>query len=49
MYHFSCQFVVSEGNNYSAHVADPDTLVDWDFIEQVVSSLIYSQQKQKDS
>jgi hypothetical protein len=34
----SCQFVVSEDQDYTAHFADPDTLVNWDFVEQVVSS-----------
>ena len=33
----SCQFVVSEDQDYAAHFADPDTLVNWDFVEQVVS------------
>lgn len=36
----SCQFVVSEDQDYTAHFADPDTLVNWDFVEQVVSSLV---------
>ncbi|XP_058137453.1 E3 ubiquitin-protein ligase RNF10 isoform X2 [Dasypus novemcinctus] len=31
----NCQFVVSEGQDYTAHFADPDTLVNWDFVEQV--------------
>ncbi|XP_012869743.1 PREDICTED: RING finger protein 10 [Dipodomys ordii] len=31
----SCQFVVSEDQDYTAHFADPDTLVNWDFVEQV--------------
>lgn len=35
----SCQFVVSEDQDYTVHFADPDTLVNWDFVEQVVSSL----------
>ena len=34
----SCQFVVSEDQDYTVHFADPDTLVNWDFVEQVVSS-----------
>lgn len=32
----SCQFVVSVSGDYSAHTADPDLLVDWNSIEQVV-------------
>ncbi|XP_021562379.1 RING finger protein 10 isoform X2 [Carlito syrichta] len=31
----NCQFVVSEDQDYTAHFADPDTLVNWDFVEQV--------------
>ncbi|XP_077622169.1 E3 ubiquitin-protein ligase RNF10 [Crocuta crocuta] len=31
----SCQFVVSEDQDYTVHFADPDTLVNWDFVEQV--------------
>lgn len=31
----NCQFVVSDDNDYSVHFADPDTLVSWDFVEQV--------------
>uniref|UniRef100_A0A803Y939 E3 ubiquitin-protein ligase RNF10 n=1 Tax=Meleagris gallopavo TaxID=9103 RepID=A0A803Y939_MELGA len=31
----SCQFVVSEEQDYTVHFADPDTLVNWDFVEQV--------------
>ena len=33
----SCQFVVSASGDYSIHSGDPDRLVDWDKIEQVVS------------
>ena len=33
----SCQFVVSASGDYSVHSGDPDRLVDWDKIEQVVS------------
>jgi len=33
----SCQFVVRDGCDYSVHAVDPDTLVEWDHIEQVVS------------
>ena len=31
----SCQFIVRAGEDYSAHATDPDTLVDWDCVEQV--------------
>lgn len=31
----NCQFVVSEEQDYSIHFADPDTLVNWDFVQQV--------------
>lgn len=31
----NCQFVVSEDLDYTAHFTDPDTLVNWDFVEQV--------------
>ncbi|XP_037054516.1 RING finger protein 10 isoform X3 [Peromyscus leucopus] len=31
----NCQFVVSADQDYTAHFADPDTLVNWDFVEQV--------------
>ena len=34
----SCQFVVKETGDYSVNAVDPDILVDWDLIEQVVSS-----------
>ena len=34
----SCQFVVSASGDYSMHSGDPDRLVDWDRIEQVVST-----------
>jgi len=33
----SCQFVVRHGYDYAVHAIDPDTLVEWDHIEQVVS------------
>jgi len=33
----SCQFVVRDGYDYAVHAVDPDTLVEWDRIEQVVS------------
>ena len=35
--HFSCQFVVSTSGDYTIHSGDPDRLVEWDCIEQVVS------------
>ncbi|XP_027431590.1 RING finger protein 10 isoform X2 [Zalophus californianus] len=31
----NCQFVVSEDQDYTVHFADPDILVNWDFVEQV--------------
>ncbi|XP_065423920.1 E3 ubiquitin-protein ligase RNF10 isoform X6 [Chrysemys picta bellii] len=31
----NCQFVVSEEQDYTVNFADPDTLVNWDFVEQV--------------
>ncbi|CAD6240782.1 GSCOCG00008912001-RA-CDS [Cotesia congregata] len=31
----NCQFVVNCSGNYSIHLIDPDTLVDWDLIEQI--------------
>uniref|UniRef100_A0A6I8NL11 E3 ubiquitin-protein ligase RNF10 n=1 Tax=Ornithorhynchus anatinus TaxID=9258 RepID=A0A6I8NL11_ORNAN len=31
----NCQFVVSADQDYTVHFADPDTLVNWDFVEQV--------------
>eukprot|EP00058_Branchiostoma_floridae_P024095 XP_002609585.1 hypothetical protein BRAFLDRAFT_115063 [Branchiostoma floridae] len=31
----NCQFVVRDTGDYTVHSADPDTLVDWDSIEQV--------------
>ena len=35
---FSCQFVVKESADYSVNAVDPDVLVDWDLIEQVVNT-----------
>ena len=32
----SCQFVVKDGGNYVVHAADPDLLVDWKDVQQVV-------------
>lgn len=34
---FSCQFVVRADGEYSVYLADPDALVDWEFVEQIVS------------
>eukprot|EP00092_Neocalanus_flemingeri_P006103 GFUD01006574.1.p1 GENE.GFUD01006574.1~~GFUD01006574.1.p1 ORF type:complete len:764 (+),score=229.46 GFUD01006574.1:359-2650(+) len=31
----NCQFIVKAAGDYSVHTADPDTLVDWDLVEQV--------------
>uniref|UniRef100_A0A673HLM9 E3 ubiquitin-protein ligase RNF10 n=1 Tax=Sinocyclocheilus rhinocerous TaxID=307959 RepID=A0A673HLM9_9TELE len=31
----NCQFVVIDDQDYQAHFADPDTLVDWDCVQQV--------------
>ncbi|XP_005169141.1 E3 ubiquitin-protein ligase RNF10 isoform X1 [Danio rerio] len=31
----NCQFVVSDDQDYQAHFTDPDTLVDWDCVQQV--------------
>lgn len=33
---FSCQFVVSGSGDYDVHLQDPDKLVEWECIEQVV-------------
>lgn len=35
----SFQFVVSDSGDYTIHAMDPDVLVEWDLIEQVVSVL----------
>lgn len=35
---FSCQFVVTDDQDYKAHFTDPDTLVNWDCVQQVVSA-----------
>lgn len=37
---FSCQFVVNDEQDYKAHFTDPDTLVNWDCVQQVVSALV---------
>ncbi|KAJ8263279.1 hypothetical protein COCON_G00157360 [Conger conger] len=31
----NCQFVVTEDQDYTAHFTDPDTLVNWDCVQQV--------------
>lgn len=33
----SCQFVVTDDQDYKDHFTDPDTLVNWDYVQQVVS------------
>lgn len=38
----SCQFVVTDEQDYQAHFTDPDTLVNWDCVQQVVSGLCSS-------
>lgn len=35
---FSCQFIVREGEDYSICLKNPDALVEWDYIEQIVST-----------
>ena len=37
----SFQFVVSDSGDYAIHAMDPDVLVEWDFIEQVVSFFLH--------
>ncbi|CAF88034.1 unnamed protein product, partial [Tetraodon nigroviridis] len=32
----NCQFVVNDDQDYKAHFTDPDTLVNWDCVQQVV-------------
>ena len=32
----SCQFVVKDSGDYTLQATDPDALVDWDLVEQVV-------------
>ena len=34
---FSCQFVIQDGGDYAVNIVDPDIIVDWELIEQVVS------------
>ena len=41
--YFSCQFVVKEGGDYTVHSTDPDLLVEWNNIEQVVSEFLLSE------
>ena len=36
---FSCQFVVRSRGDYSVHLVDPDVIVDWNEIEQLVGSV----------
>jgi len=36
----SFRFLVSDHQDYSVHLADPDMNVDWDYVEQVVKILI---------
>ncbi|XP_029019527.1 RING finger protein 10 isoform X2 [Betta splendens] len=31
----NCQFAVTDDQDYKAHFTDPDTLVNWDFVQQV--------------
>ena len=38
--YFSCQFVVKDGQDYSVHLMDPDVLVKWESVEQVVSPFL---------
>lgn len=37
----SFQFVVSDSGDYTIHAMDPDVLVEWDLIEQVVSFFLH--------
>lgn len=37
IFFFSCQFVVKEGADYSLYLSNPDELVDWNQIEEIVS------------
>lgn len=34
----SCQFVVTSNGDYSLYLTNPDILVDWKLIEQIVSN-----------
>lgn len=34
----SCQFVVKDSGDYTLQATDPDALVDWDLVEQVVGA-----------
>ena len=38
---YSCQFVVRDGEDYSVHLMDPDILVKWETVEQVVSKCYF--------
>lgn len=44
---FSCQFIVSDDQDYKVHLADPDRLVNWDYVQQVVSVISVKVQKKK--
>lgn len=46
---FSCQFIVSDDQDYKVHLADPDRLVNWDYVQQVVSVISVKVQKKKKS
>lgn len=37
----SCQFVVKAGGDYTAYLTDPDLLVPWETIEQIVIHLFH--------
>ena len=39
LHYFSCQFVVQSSGDYAVNFIDPDVIVDWEFIEQVVKLL----------
>ena len=41
MYYFSCQFVVPASGDYAVNMVDPDIIVDWELIEQVVRTLCH--------
>lgn len=33
----NCQFIVVDSGNYTLNIADPDVLVEWDLVEELVS------------
>lgn len=35
--YFSCQFIVKDTGDYKQYLNNPDALVDWNLVEQVVS------------